>query len=105
MKLLVLQGQFVRSRLLPEKRHLLLERHQFHDSVHDAALESMLWVPQVQAPLLLVVLEVEVLVVDPVVELILKSTTTMIKAHLIAPMKMFLCHLRTTRKLVSIYAD
>jgi len=102
MKLLVLQGQFVKSRLLPERRHLLLERPRFHDPVHDAALESMLWVPQVQAPQLLVDLAVEVLVVDPVVELILKSATTMIKARLIAPTKMFLCRLRTTRKLVSI---
>jgi len=62
----------------------------------------MLLVPRVQAHQLLVVLAVEVLVVDPVVEPILKSTTTMIKAHPIVTMKMSLGRSRTARKLVSI---
>jgi len=102
MKLLALRGRSVKSRLLPDRQHLVLEPPRFHNFVHDAALESMLLVPRVQAPQLLVVLALEVLVVDPVVEPTLKSTTTMIKARPIAPMKMFLGRLRTTRKLVSI---
>ena len=88
MKLLALQGRSVKSQLLPERQHLVLEYPRFHDFVHDVALESMLLAPRVQTHPLPVVLAVEVLVVDPVVEPIPRSTTTMIKASPVARTKM-----------------
>jgi len=99
MKLLALEGRFVNSRLLLERKPLVPKPPKSHDFVEGVALESMLLAPLVQTQLAPAVLAVEEPVVDPVVGPIPKSTTTTIKAP---PMQMLLGHLRTTMKPASI---
>jgi len=98
MKLLALQGRFVNSLLLLERKPLALEPPRSHDFVQGVALELILLVPPAQTQLAPAVLAVGELVADPVVGPIPKSTTTTIRAPPIPPMKMLLGHLRTTMK-------